>query len=215
MRHLCALVSLAAAATAWTAGGAALGRGRCSGPRAAAGDAAEPRNAKKRGRLLAECAEADQGRNVARHATVLAHIESLEASNPTPDPLASPLLGGRWCLIYTTSQAILGSKRLRPFRPRPLIMQHISTKTLRVVNEEWVLGGLLRNVARGNLEPRDDGRTVDVQFTSFGIGWLKVPAPKKARGVLETTYLDEDLRISRGDKGNLFVLVRDGPTTII
>jgi hypothetical protein len=33
-----------------------------------------------------------------------------------------------------------------------------------------------------------------------------VTAPASARGELEITYLDEDLRISRGNKGNLFVL---------
>jgi len=39
---------------------------------------------------------------------------------------------------------------------------------------------------------------------------LRVPAPASARGVLETTFLDDSLRVSRGDKGNLFVLVRVG-----
>ena len=52
--------------------------------------------------------------------------------------------------------------------------------------------------ATHRLTPRDDGRTVDVQFKQFGIGWLRVPAPASARGILETTYLDESLRVSRG-----------------
>jgi hypothetical protein len=30
-------------------------------------------------------------------------------------------------------------------------------------------------------------------------------------GELDITYLDEELRVSRGDKGNLFVLVMDDP----
>ena len=67
---------------------------------------------------------------------------------------------------------------------------------------------------RAKLEPRDDGATVDVIFKRFGIGWLKLPAPARARGVLTTTYLDEEMRISRGDKGNLFVLVRDGNSKV-
>lgn len=40
------------------------------------------------------------------------------------------------------------------------------------------------------------------------------PAPPHARptpGELEVTYLDDQLRISRGDKGNLFILTQDGP----
>ena len=81
-------------------------------------------------------------------------------------------------------------------------------------NEEWVLLGLLKNSVKAELTPRTDGRTVDVQFRRFGIGWLRIPAPASAKGVLETTYLDETLRISRGDKGNLFVLVRDGASRV-
>ena len=61
---------------------------------------------------------------------------------------------------------------------------------------------------------RDDGATVDVIFKRFGIGWLKLPAPKSARGVLTTTYLDDEMRISRGDRGNVFVLVKEGPSKI-
>ena len=43
----------------------------------------------------------------------------------------------------------------------------------------------------------------------FGLSILRIPAPKSAVGELDTTYLDADLRISRGDKGNLFVLFKD------
>ena len=32
---------------------------------------------------------------------------------------------------------------------------------------------------------------------------------RTGRGELDTTYLDETLRVSRGDKGNLFVLTRE------
>jgi hypothetical protein len=47
-------------------------------------------------------------------------------------------------------------------------------------------------------------------FKIFGL--IPVNAPPSARGELAVTYLDEDLRVSRGDKGNLFVLtVRGGP----
>ena len=57
-----------------------------------------------------------------------------------------------------------------------------------------MLLGLLKNMVRARLTPRDDGRTVDVQFLRFGIGWLRIPA---AKGVLETTYLDDTLVAAR------------------
>lgn len=48
---------------------------------------------------------------------------------------------------------------------------------------------------------------VAVQFQVFKIGGLlPIKAPPTARGELAFTYLDDEMRISRGDKGNLFVL---------
>lgn len=60
---------------------------------------------------------------------------------------------------------------------------------------------------RAELSPTS-ASAVDVQFIEFKVGPLKIKAPETARGALDTTYLDEDLRVSRGDKGNLFVLVK-------
>ena len=165
-------------------------------------------------RLIAEAREGRQGRDESRRATILSHVEALEKENPTPKPNESPLLSGRWRLVFTTSESILGTRRMRPFRPRRRILQDINAEKLTAKNEEWVLGGLLRNSVRATLEPRDDGATVDVIFKRFGIGWLKLPAPKSARGVLTTTYLDDEMRISRGDRGNVFVLVKEGPSKI-
>jgi len=52
--------------------------------------------------------------------------------------------------------------------------------------------------------------TVAVKFEAFKVfnGLITVPAPEAATGILQFTYLDEDLRLSRGDRGNLFVLRR-------
>ena len=190
-------------------------------------------------RLLAVCEAAGMGREVNRRAKVRTAIRALEALNPIPRPLESPeLLSGCWRLVFTTSDSILGLPRARPFRPRAgRILQSIGPDLSVVLNEEWVLQGALKNTARAQLVPRDDGRTVDVSFDRFSIGWLRIPVPALAvgfrkdgrsgrrvppanpqrggnAGVLETTFLDETLRISHGDKGNLFVLVRQGPSRV-
>lgn len=60
---------------------------------------------------------------------------------------------------------------------------------------------------RAELSPTS-ASAVDVQFIEFKVGPIKIKAPKSAQGALDTTYLDEEVRVSRGDKGNLFVLVK-------
>uniref|UniRef100_A0A7C9DND4 Plastid lipid-associated protein/fibrillin conserved domain-containing protein n=1 Tax=Opuntia streptacantha TaxID=393608 RepID=A0A7C9DND4_OPUST len=101
----------------------------------------------------------------------------LEAVNPTKEPLKSDLLNGKWELIYTTSKSILQTERPKFLRSR-VNYQAINLDTLRAQNmETWPF-----------------------------FNQIPVKAPETARGSLEITYLDEDLRVSRGDKGNLFIL---------
>ena len=58
------------------------------------------------------------------------------------------------------------------------------------------------------LTPETKSR-VGVQFKQFKLlGLIPITAPESAKGKLDTTYLDEELRVSRGDRGNLFVLER-------
>jgi hypothetical protein len=41
------------------------------------------------------------------------------------------------------------------------------------------------------------------------------PSTPDPPGELDVTYLDDELRISRGDKGNLFILVQSDPDALI
>ena len=53
-----------------------------------------------------------------------------------------------------------------------------------------------------------DGKFTNVQFKRFQLGPVGFNAPEKFKGGLDITYLDEDVRLTRGDKGNIFVLTR-------
>ncbi|KAH6766949.1 Plastid-lipid associated protein PAP / fibrillin family protein [Perilla frutescens var. hirtella] len=132
----------------------------------------------------------------------------LEAVNPTKEPLKSDLLNGKWELIYTTSQSILQTTRPKFLRSRTNY-QAINADTLRAQNME---SGPFFNQVTADLTPLN-AKKVAVKFDFFKLGGLiPVKAPETARGELEITYLDEELRVSRGDKGNLFILQMIDPS---
>ncbi|KAG2261487.1 hypothetical protein Bca52824_068566 [Brassica carinata] len=132
----------------------------------------------------------------------------VEAVNPTKEPLKSDLLNGKWELIYTTSASILQAKKPK-FLRSVTNYQSINVDTLKVQNmETWPFF----NSVTGDIRPLNS-RKVAVQLKVFKIlGLIPVNAPETARGELEITYVDEELRLSRGDKGNLFILKMFDPT---
>jgi hypothetical protein len=135
----------------------------------------------------------------------------LEKLNPTPNPLVNaknkPSVDGDWDLRYTTSDSILGKGGFPRVGP---IVQNIDTTTLSAKNSEVVKYGYLFDVPRSvtaELSPVN-GRLTDVKFKRFALGPVGFDAPESFRGSLDVTYLDEDVRLTRGDKGNIFVLTR-------
>ncbi|XP_041014001.1 probable plastid-lipid-associated protein 4, chloroplastic [Juglans microcarpa x Juglans regia] len=131
------------------------------------------------------------------------NARKLEDVNEIKEPLKSNLLNGKWELIYTTSQSVLQTQRPKFLRPNGKIYQAINADTLRAQNmETWPFF----NQVTANLVSLNS-RRVAVKFDFFRIaGLIPIKSPGSGRGQLEITYLDEELRISRGDKGNLFIL---------
>ncbi|KAK9110209.1 hypothetical protein Sjap_018269 [Stephania japonica] len=116
----------------------------------------------------------------------------LEAVNTIKEPLKSNFLNGKWELIYTTSRSILQSQRPKLLRPNGKIYQAINADTLRAQNmETWPFF----NQVTANLAPLNSKRAA-VQFDTFKIGGLiPIKAPGRARGELEITYLDDEMRL--------------------
>ena len=164
---------------------------------------------------------------------VLAAIAQLEDRNPTPRPLEAPdKLDGNWRLLYTTSQGLLGIDRF-PLVNLGQIYQYVRTETARIYNIAEVEGlpyleGLVSVAAQ--FEPVSTQR-VKVNFERSIIGLQRVvgyQSPeefiqqieagtkfraidfsitnREQRGWLDITYLDDDLRIGRGNEGSVFVL---------
>ncbi|KAK4339942.1 hypothetical protein RND71_041404 [Anisodus tanguticus] len=133
----------------------------------------------------------------------------LEAVNKVKEPLKSSLLNGKWELLYTTSQSILQTKRPKFLRANGKIYQAVNADTLRAQNiETWPFF----NQATANLVPLN-ARRVAVKFDALKIaGLIPIKIRGSGRGQLEITYLDEELRISRGNQGNLFILRMSDPS---
>lgn len=135
----------------------------------------------------------------------------LEKLNPTSNPLIindkKPSVNGDWSLDYTTSDSILGKGGFPRVGP---IIQNIDTTTLSAKNSETVQYFFLIPVPRSvtaELSPVN-GKFTDVKFKRFQLGPVGFDAPDSFRGALDITYLDDDMRLTRGDKGNIFVLTR-------
>lgn len=166
---------------------------------------------------------------------VQAAIATLEDRNPNPRPLEVPnLLEGNWRLLYTTSQELLGIDRF-PLLTLGEIYQCINFKTAKIYNIAETqslpfLEGVVSVVAA--ITPTSE-RRVQVQFQRSVLGlqrvvgyqspqqWIELLniqprtraidftiSPQRQPGWVDITYLDQDLRIGRGNEGNLFVLAK-------
>ncbi len=167
--------------------------------------------------------------------TILAAIATLEEYNPTAFPTsASNLLDGNWRLIYTTSKSLLNIERI-PLCKLGQIYQCIRVNTNRIYNLAEIYGlpyleGLVGVVAQYQAI---DHRRVEVKFERSIIGLQRLinyNSPdyfiqrietgqkltaidfgintNEQQGWLDITYIDNDLRISRGNEGSVFVLTK-------
>lgn len=192
----------------------------------------------KKAELLEAIAGKNRGllANEIDNVRVLSAIQQLEDDNPTRKPLeAKDLLNGDWRLLYTTSKGILGLDRFPLFKLGQ-IYQCIRVSEAKVYNIAEIVGlpmleGLVSVAA--TFEPVSDNR-VNVMFERSIVGlqrFLSYTTPAKLiqqiesgkkflpldfkidrgdqKGWLETTYLDEDMRIGRGNEGNVFVLSKE------
>ncbi len=166
---------------------------------------------------------------------VNALAQALEATNPTPHPLTAPeKLAGDWRLIYTSSKALLGLDRA-PLVKLGQVYQCVRPNEQAIFNIAELYGlpyleGLVSVVAK--FEPvTEEPARVRVKFQRSIIGLrqlLNYREPKQfidqlatsktllgldfklnsdeQQGWLDITYLDDDLRLGRGNEGSLFIL---------
>jgi hypothetical protein len=167
---------------------------------------------------------------------ILDAIDHLEDENPTPQPIKSNLLAGDWRLIYTTNSNLLFID-LPPLVRLGQIYQSVRPATGKLYNiaevvsgfpglsglicvsakftavsdqridvkfQRWIIG--LQNL----LDYQSPEELVEKIESGNGLTALDLPIDEQNQdNWLDITYLDEDLRIGRGHRGNLFVLTKD------
>ncbi len=188
-------------------------------------------------RLLEAIASINRGllATEADRVEILSAVEQLEDHNPNPHPLeAKSTLDGNWRLLYTTSRGILGLDRF-PLLQLGQIYQYLDLVQAKLYNIAEIEGlplleSVVAVVARFDVV---SDRRVEVKFERSIIGLqrlLNYQSPsqfiqainlgkkflpldfsidrKESMGWLEITYLDDDLRIGRGNEGNVFILAK-------
>jgi hypothetical protein len=166
---------------------------------------------------------------------IFSAVAYLEELNPTPAPTQTPeLLDGNWLLLFTTSQELLGIDRfplyklgniyqclrvaegkifnVAEIKGLPLVSGIVSVcANFTVVSEQRVKVNFERLVAGSQtlLGYQDVNSFIDTLRSPKKLFAIDFQIKREdQKGWLETTYLDQDLRIGRGNEGNLFVLRR-------
>lgn len=165
---------------------------------------------------------------------ILTKVAQLEEHNPTPNPLKSTdLLNGNWQLLYTTSRELLGIDRF-PLSALGDIYQCVRIDQQRIYNLAEIksfIDGLVSVTAtfeavseqrvdvrfdraifglQSTLGYQEPHQFIDAMEQTSRFNWLKgldfSISSNREPGWLEVTYLDDTLRIGRGNQGSVFVL---------
>lgn len=161
---------------------------------------------------------------------ILDAMLDMERMNPTDQPARNPMLSGQWSLLYyaaadeqtETKAGEVEGPFLSFFKPllgglfrTKSNSQNIDVENGRVENiAEFTtalgLEGMLN--IQGTVQIVSDTRA-EVVFDRFvlELGKLSVTVPLswvRPSGYVDTTYLDDTIRIGRGDKGSIFLNAR-------
>ena len=189
----------------------------------------------RKANLLRAIAPVNRGLNMSedQRKAIFSAVAYLEELNPTPTPTQSPeILDGNWLLLFTTSPELLGLDRF-PLYKLGNIYQCLRVSESKIFNIAEIkglplLGGLVsvcanftivnENRVKVNFERLVAGSQTLLGYQDINSFIETLRSPKKLlaidfqikredqKGWLETTYVDQDLRIGRGNEGNLFVL---------
>lgn len=138
-------------------------------------------------------------------------VEELQAAGGgEASPASSPLAEGTWRLVWTQQGET--ANPLQKALANQVENFQIIRPSGRLENLVCLAPGVrVRACADCSPEPSGTRTTVDIDEVLLELGPLKVPLPVRAdgRGFVEWLYLDQDFRITRGNKGSTFIHTRE------
>ncbi|GJP31865.1 hypothetical protein CLOM_g15489 [Closterium sp. NIES-68] len=143
-----------------------------------------------------------------RQAGVEQLLAPVAAVNPTHRPASSDLLPGRWRLLWS-SQSSEANRVQRLTAGLAKNFQVVSEDGSRLENVVELLPAVLLRAAAEAYAVGPARTEVYIDETTLEVGPLKFNLPITGEGYIDQLYLDETLRVSRGNAGSLFVHVRD------
>ena len=140
-------------------------------------------------------------------------VKELAGLNPTPAPARSEKLLGSWQLAW--------SRQASSSNPFQRAFAKWSTKNLQILSanglENYIELGPMTVSARAPIEAVSDERTevsistIDIALFGNTVKTMEMTSkPGRGAGWVEQTFLDDEMRISVGNKGSVFVHVREG-----
>ncbi|EFN58006.1 hypothetical protein CHLNCDRAFT_142183 [Chlorella variabilis] len=126
-------------------------------------------------------------------------------------PAASPLAGGTWRLVWM-QQGETANPLQKALASQVENFQIVDLESSRLENLVCLAPGVrVRACAACGPEKGNTRTFVDIDEVVLELGPLKLPLPVKAdgRGFVEWLHLEEDFRISRGNKGSVFIHTRE------
>ncbi|KAI5384266.1 fibrillin protein 5 homolog [Lathyrus oleraceus] len=154
-------------------------------------------------------------------------VKQIESQNPTPEPtLELDKVDGCWRLVYSTI-SILGSRRtklgLRDFislgdffqtihkaKNKAVNVVKFNAKGLTMLSGELTIEASFKIASKTRVDITFEKSTIipDQLMNVFRKNYDILLGIFNPEGWLEITYVDDNMRIGRDDKGNIFVLER-------
>jgi len=134
-------------------------------------------------------------------------VDDLVKNNPTEAPADLTILAGKWRLLWSSQTA--DANWLQKATSNIPNWQIVKPETGRFENLVRFLPGVRLRARARSEAVSETRRSVNIEGADLELGGLKIPLKISAEGYTDILYIDSKIRIAKGNKGSVFVHVRE------